>query len=258
MNSSKVILVSIDGMRPDGLLACGHPFVKELMEKSSFSMKASSMIPSITLPCHLSMFYGVTPQRHGVTTNTFTPFARPLNGICEQLSAAGKKCAAFYNWEPMRNVWSSDCMKYSSYIEAYEEENSDLLLTEQLIALMQSRKPDFLYGYLVETDEKGGHDHGWMSEEYIKQLYNAVDCAEKIYRAMPPEYSLIITADHGGHDRTHGDTCPEDMTIPMFFLGDSFEPGRELENISLLELAPTIAALTGTARVREWEGRSLA
>lgn len=256
--NNKVILVSIDGMRPDGLTACGHPFVKELMEKSSYSMNASSMVPSITLPCHLSMFYGVTPQRHGVTTNTFTPFVRPLNGICEQLSAIGKKCAAFYNWEPMRHVWNSDCMKYSSYIEAYEEENSDLLLTEQLLALMQSRKPDFLYCYLVETDSKGGHDHGWMSEEYIKQLYNAVDCAQKIYRAMPSEYSLIITADHGGHDRTHGDTCPEDMTIPMFFLGNAFEPGRELENISLLDLAPTIASLTGAARVREWEGRSLA
>lgn len=24
----KVILISIDGMRPDGFLQCGHPFVK--------------------------------------------------------------------------------------------------------------------------------------------------------------------------------------------------------------------------------------
>ena len=256
--ANKVILVSIDGMRPDGLTACGYPFVKELMQKSSYSMKASSMIPSVTLPCHLSMFYGVTPQRHGVTTNTFTPFVRPLNGICEQLSAAGKTCAAFYNWETMRNVWSSETMKYTSYINSYAEENTDLLLTQQLIYLMQARKPDFLYGYMVETDEKGGHDHGWMTDEYLKQLYNAVDCAEKIYRAMPAEYSLIITADHGGHDRTHGDTCPEDMTIPMFFLGDAFEPGKELDHISLLELAPTIAKLMGVAPVREWEGRSLA
>ena len=85
--ANKVILVSIDGMRPDGLTACGHPFVKELMQKSSYSMKASSMIPSVTLPCHLSMFYGVTPQRHGVTTNTFTPFVRPLNGICAMYGA---------------------------------------------------------------------------------------------------------------------------------------------------------------------------
>ena len=27
---NKVILISIDGMRPDGLRACGNPYVKEL------------------------------------------------------------------------------------------------------------------------------------------------------------------------------------------------------------------------------------
>ena len=31
---NKVILISIDGMRPDGLLQCGNPFVEELMKKA--------------------------------------------------------------------------------------------------------------------------------------------------------------------------------------------------------------------------------
>ena len=29
---NKVILVSIDGMRPDGVMQCGNPFVEELMK----------------------------------------------------------------------------------------------------------------------------------------------------------------------------------------------------------------------------------
>ena len=37
------------------------------------------------------------------------------------------------------------------------------------------------------------------------------------------EYTVIITADHGGHDRMHGTDMAEDMTIPMFFIGADFE-----------------------------------
>lgn len=256
--NEKVILISIDGMRPDGALQCGHPFVKELMETGSYTLTARSMVPSVTLPCHMSMFYGVSPKRHGILTNTYVPPVRPVKGIAEQLSAAGKKCAAFYNWEPMRHVWSSETMKYTFYAEAYEEENTDRLLTEQLIGLMEKKQPDFLFLHLVETDEKGGHDCGWMSQGYLAQLYNAFDCAEKIYRAAGENYHLLITADHGGHDRMHGEECPEDMTIPMFFAGKYFEAGKELGEISLLELAPTIARLTGAAVSREWEGKPVA
>ena len=175
--NEKVILISIDGMRPDGALECGNPFVKELMETSSYTLNGHSVLPTVTLPCHTSMFYGVPPKRHGILTNTYTPPVRPVPGIAEQLSAAGKVCAAFHNWEPIRHVWTSECMKYTSYIHAYEEENSDLMLTEQAAALIRRKQPDFLFIHMVETDEKGGHDHGWMSPEYLQRVSNAFSCA---------------------------------------------------------------------------------
>ena len=94
-----------------------------------------------------------------------------------ELSAAGKVCAAFHNWEPIRHVWTSECMKYTSYIHAYEEDNSDLMLTEQAAALIRRKQPDFLFIHMVETDEKGGHDHGWMSPEYLQRVSNAFSFA---------------------------------------------------------------------------------
>ena len=68
---------------------------------------------------------------------------------------------------------------------------------------------------------------------------------------------MIVTADHGGHGRGHGSEMPEDMTIPMFFLGTHFEAGKELHGVSLLDLAPTIAHILGVAAAPEWEGKSL-
>ena len=60
---SKVILISIDGMRPDGFLQCNHPFVHEMMQRASYTLSGSSMQPSVTLPCHMS--YG-TPIKRSV------------------------------------------------------------------------------------------------------------------------------------------------------------------------------------------------
>jgi len=47
------------------------------------------------------------------------------------------------------------------------------------------------------------------------------------------------------------------MTIPMFFWGDGFVQGAQMDNISLLDIAPTVASLMGVAPEKEWEGRAL-
>ena len=50
---------------------------------------------------------------------------------------------------------------------------------------------------------------------------------------------------------------PEDMTIPMFFMGKEFEAGKAIENVSILDLAPTIAKIMNVPAAREWEGKAL-
>lgn len=43
----------------------------------------------------------------------------------------------------------------------------------------------------------------------------------------------------------------------MFFWGDGFAQGVQMENISLLDIAPTVASLMGVSPEKEWEGRAL-
>ena len=64
----KVILITVDGMRPDGFLACGNPYGAEMMKKGSYTLAGASVVPPVTLPCHLSLFQSVQPVRHGVLT----------------------------------------------------------------------------------------------------------------------------------------------------------------------------------------------
>lgn len=254
----KVILVSIDGMRPDGLLQCGHPFVDKIPEIASYTFDAQTVLPSVTLPCHLSMFHSVPPQRHGITANNYLPFARPIEGLFERISHTGGTCAMYYGWEPLRDVSRPDSLRWASFVHSYSDDATDGILTDLALERIAKSKPDFVFLYMVETDEKGGHDSGWMSETYLQYVNAAIDNVRRVYEAAGDEYTIIVTADHGGHDRGHGSDSPEDMTIPMFFIGDRFEAGKKLENVSILDIAPTIADVLSVIPAPEWEGKSLA
>ena len=250
----KVILISIDGMRPDGLLQCGNPFVETLMKKSAHTLEGSSMIPSVTLPCHMSIFHSVTPERHGMLTNDYVPMVRPVNSLFKQISNAGGKCAMYYGWEPMRDVSRPGYLKHAEFIWAYSADNTDRMLTESALSYIKMQKPDFVFLYMVETDEKGGHDNGWMSERYLQCIHDAIDNVKRVMEEVGEEYTVIVTADHGGHERSHGSTLPEDMVIPILFCGPKFEKNRKLENVSIKDIAVTVAKLLDVPPVREWEG----
>ena len=253
----KVILISIDGMRPDGLRNCGNAFLNELMKKSSYTFEAKTVYPSITLPCHLSMFHSVPPQRHGTLSNDYVVPVRPVSGLFEVLSSGGKKCAMYYDWEPLRAIGRPGSLIAAEYINAYSFEHTDGMLTDRALNYIKLGNPDFVFLYMVETDEKGGHDAGWMSETYLDYISHAIENVKRVIEAVGDEYTVIITADHGGHDRSHGTDMPEDMTIPMFFCGDEFVPGKQLDNVSILDIAPTIANIMGINPPREWEGKNL-
>ena len=44
--------------------------------------------------------------------------------------------------------------------------------------------------------------------------------------ALPPDTTVIVTADHGGHGRDHGTERPEDVLIPWIAWGAGVEPGK--------------------------------
>ena len=251
---NKVILISIDGMRPDGVKKCGNPYVDELMKIGSYTFDARTVFPSVTLPCHMSMFHSVIPERHGITTNLYMPPVRLVDGIFEVVKNAGGVCSMYYGWEPLRDVVRPEYLSYSSYVCAMVEENTDDILTDCALDRLKKSRPDFVFLYLVDTDERGGHAAGWMSEEYLRRISKALDNVRRVMEACGDEYTIVVTADHGGHDRSHGTEMPEDTTIPMFYIGKDFEAGKRFDGGSILDIAPTLAKLMDVPPAPEWEG----
>lgn len=252
--AEKVILILVDGMRPDGLLQCGHPFADRLFKESTACMQAQTVFPSVTLPCHMSLFHSVDPARHGTTTNTYAPQVRPIEGLIERLRTADKKCAFFYTWESLRDLYRPGGLHTAVCVNLHQNAEADRKITQAALDYIRREDPDFMFLYLGDTDECG-HNFGWMSKEYLACIHNAVGCVQQVYDALSSGHTLILTADHGGHERMHGTELPEDMTIPLILHGPRFTPGAALESASLKDIPATICALLGAAPAKEWEGK---
>lgn len=252
----KVLLILSDGMRPDAI--SNHPLVQEMMAASAYTLEAQTVFPSVTLPCHMSLFHSVDPTRHGITTNIHMPQVRPIDGLCEVLKKKKKNCAFFYNWEQLRDLSrpGSLCHSYFCNGKVHGWEKANQLVVENAFSFIKEYAPDFAFVYLGWSDE-AGHADGWMSDEYMRALDCSWKAIQQFQEAFAEEYTIIVTADHGGHDRTHGTLMPEDMTIPVFLQGEAFTPGKKLQNVSLKDIAPTIAHLMDADVPEEWEGVSL-
>ncbi len=252
----KVITILVDGMRPDAIDACKSEEAEWILKNSSYTLNAKTVFPSVTLPCHMSLFHSVDPIRHGVTTNVFTPQVRPILGLCEQLNSNGKTVAFYYTWGELKDLYRPESVTYSDFAAGHTigfKTATDRILPEA-IKCLQNEQPDFMFFYIGETDDEG-HRVGWMSDGYLENISRAFKIIKQIIDSLPPDYITIVLADHGGHDRNHGSAENEDMTIPLIIHG--LDKNVNFDNATILDVAPTVTKILEVPANGDWEGTSL-
>src|SRR5687768_12001173 len=67
--SNHVVVISIDGLRPDAIAKFNPRTIQRLMKGGSFTLEAKTISLSKTLPSHTSMLTGLDLEQHGVTWN---------------------------------------------------------------------------------------------------------------------------------------------------------------------------------------------
>ena len=261
MTFRKIVLVLVDGMRPDGLLQADAPTLKRLFANSAYSLRVRCVLPSLTLPCITSLIYGVSPQTHGTFTNTFTSNSWDVPGLIDVLHSAGYKTGSFTNWEQLRDLARPGSLDLSLCVNTSESHElpmgeSDRTLTSLALNTLQQQPMDFVFLYLGGVDT-AGHRYGWMSPEYISAIENADGCIERFLAEYPEDASVFITADHGGTGFSHGNDSEEEMLIPLVIINGQLAKGEIYQHVSILDIAPTIAVCAGVSPPTEWEGKAL-
>lgn len=253
----KVLLILADGMRPDAVK--NIPEAKEIMNMSAYTLNGKTVFPSVTLPCHMSLFHSVEPMRHGTTTNVYAPQVRPIDGLCEAIKKQGKTSAFFIDWEELRDLSRPGSLSHSYYVSGLDigfDAADEQLTNNAAEYLKNGGNADFVFLYLGLTDSIG-HSNGWMSEEYIEAVEKSWKRISRVFKVLGDDYTVIITADHGGHGRMHGDDVAEDMTIPIIIYGKDFPKNTEICNANIIDIAPTVAKLLDISPADEWDGKPI-
>jgi arylsulfatase A-like enzyme len=127
----------------------------------------------------------------------------------------------------------------------------------EALRVVQSDRYDFVFIYYGSVDT-AGHVYGWMEEGYLAQLKHVDTLVGELLAAIPADSHIVIQADHGGHERTHGTDLPEDMNIPWMAAGPTIKQGHQITRpVSLIDTAPTLARMLGIGSHEDWDGTAV-
>jgi predicted AlkP superfamily pyrophosphatase or phosphodiesterase len=250
----RVLILSIDGFRPDAMPLAPMPFLTSLLDQAAYSLTAQTVYPSVTLVSHTSMLSGQCPAKHKVDWNDYIPengYAQ-VTDLFDVAHAADMKTVMYVGKEKLRQVTEPQSTDVFKFIN-----DRDLVITDDLIANFPT---DFRLMFIhFPTTDWMGHEYGWLSPEQLSVLFRADQAIEKLVtelnqRGLMSETLFIITADHGGHDTTHGYSLPEDMTIPWIAFGMGITPAQLTSSITTVDTASTAAFALGLDIPAEWDG----
>ena len=249
----RVVILSIDGLRPDAIVASGAANIQSLALRGAYTWRAQTILPSITLPSHASMLSGFPPSVHGITWNDYDPAKGPCRvpTVFAVAHAAGLQTVMAVGKEKFMQL---DIPGSVDRVAVYGPD--DDLIANGAVSMMGSGF-DLMFVHFPETDING-HRSGWMSRPYIDAVANADRALGTLLTGLPANTTVIVTADHGGHEQTHGSNAAVDMTIPWIMAGPRVLEGKQLTTrVSTMDTAATAAHVLGLSLSATATGRAV-
>ena len=262
--TTHIFVISIDGLRPDALKVANTPHIDKLREQGAFTPRAQTVLPSRTLPAHTSMLSGLKVEKHQVETNRYHDemgyFSFPT--IFTKAKEQGLSTAFFANLHFFRFLANPRDVDKMEFPESERRAYKYIFrpLGERATHHIRSSKPALLFLHLAQVDG-AGHAYGWMSKEQIDMVEVVDRQVGQVLEAVKAggiwqNSYFIITADHGGHEKGHGTSLPEDMTIPWLICGPNIKKGYEIEGqVHVYDTAATVLYILGIPIPEDWDGR---
>lgn len=273
-----VIIISIDTLRADHLPAYGYdgvktPAIDALRDDGILYENAYAHAPT-TLPSHVSMLTGLLPYEHGVRNNLgYTFEAAKHETIPAMLKSAGYETGAAVSAYVLRGSTG-----LGSVFDFYDDQVAgatnvsigEVMRDGAVTANVATRwigergdRPFFFFLHLFEPHwpYEGTYDEEIARADAVVGRF----IADLKQRGLYDQAVVILLSDHGEGLGDHGEkehgvfVYRETIRVPLIVkLPGSTRAGDSVEDpVQLIDVAPTIAALTGTGRDQTWRGASL-
>lgn len=261
----KIVLVVIDGLRPDAITPERLPVLHTLLRRGWQAGAAVTVRPSITVAALSSLATGVAPETHGLVNTSLQSMGR-LRGVRplpDELRRMGVETTIFTSHLSGSARWVAGALlRFAGVTRLLPTPPAPGSMVETALSHL-ARNPgrELVVLYLNDAD-LAGHAWGWMSPAYL-QAAATIDRALaglEVF-AEDPDTLVILTADHGGggvlpqdHDHPH----PLNDGIPVGMLGGRVMPGLVSgESVRLLDIPPTVLHGFGGTAPAEYQGRVL-
>jgi len=249
-----VLIISYDGMRPDAIPLAPMPNLLGLMANGAYSPASAETIdyPS-TSPSHASMLSGMCMDKTGIIYDKYFAYMGYSKGvdIFDLAHAAGLKTVMIVGKSKLRQMAEPETT------DVFEIRYGEPAISKEAVTQINAGF-DLMFVHFAGPDLRG-HKYKWMSGEYMKVLRQGDEALGLILDALKANNLLdstliIVTADHGGHDKNHIGLVIEDFRIPWIASGPGVVPIEMTFMISTTDTAATAAYALGLPLQPEWDG----
>lgn len=227
--AQRVLVIGLDGFGAEGYKIAKHPNIDALVAEGVLSLTTRPVMPSVTMPNWTSHLSGAGPEEHGVVNNNWTIDKHDLQAVEADKEGfypsifkllkdqvPDVKTAFYYNWA---NLIKSFNQKY--FDEASFEENFSYTANYQKandFIVKNQKEPTMVFLYTVHIDH-AGHDHKWLSPQYITAIEEADVAIGHLINQLKTEnlYNdthFLLISDHGGIPTGHGGVSMSEMQVP--------------------------------------------
>lgn len=242
--AAPMIVVSIDGLRPDAIERANARTLLGLISSGMSFSDAHTVRPSITLPSHTSMLTGLTPDEHGIDWNDYRPDYGPVRHVTavEIVKNAGFQAIMIVAKDKLLTLNRPNSVNY------FEKTDKDAASVAQAFTdyVNKNGLPDVSFLHLPDPDTMG-HRYMWMSPAYFAGVRSAdaalreiITTAKAATNQMP---FILVTADHGGFAFNHFLDIELNSRIPFIVQGKNIPANVVSKSpVHIYDVAATILA----------------
>lgn len=206
--SKHVILISIDGFRPDFYLdkSWPTPNLQSMMKDGAYAKGVRGIFPSVTYPSHTTLITGAFPAKHGITYNTM-----PNDKGVYEWTTRSEKIKAETLWQAVRKAGKkSASISWPISVGAEIDYNlpeiwSSTNMSDRRSAIAEFATPK---GFFSEIQEYaiGKAEINDLNLEYLTMDENNSRMAAYIIRKYKPEFLSIHIVGVDGAQHKEGRT----------------------------------------------------
>ncbi|WP_420634984.1 alkaline phosphatase family protein [Candidatus Palauibacter sp.] len=252
----KVLVIGIDGVRPDVLAEVPTPVMDSLAASGWYTADTRTTTPSVSGPTWSSMLTGVWPAKHGVLDNSFG--GRRHGEYPGFLTRAARdrpelRTFAAIDWLPLAALEGGEPVLSSAIdtlvaVDGYELgwAAADAVVTARAALHLAGADPDAAFVYLGNPDETS-HVHGSIGAEYRDAIALAdrhvgilIQALQARAAYLEEDWLVLISTDHGRRaDGGHGGPSPEEMTTFILASGRATRNWPAAERTFIVDVAAT-------------------